>query len=278
MAIRSLVGAAILMVALPAGVVIAQKGHDQEQRTITLVGCVMRESQYRDMYGPGLSGPRGAGIGGRNDYMLVDAHEVGTAGTNPGITPATTGASCPPAPGTFPTAYEMTGSREGELAPFLGRRVEVTGIEKEAHVRPVGTSGQAIDRPTGGFDPLGHELHLFEVEVQSAREPAAYAEAPAPAPAPVAEAAPAPVEQPAAPAPAPPVAAAAPPPAPEPEPAPAPEQQAAAPAPEAPAAPVEEGRIAQQLPRSASPLPLTGLIGFLSLAAGAGIRMLRRRG
>ena len=59
MAIRTLVGAAILLVALPAGDVIAQ-GHDQEKRTITLVGCVMRESQYRDMYGPGVSGPRGA--------------------------------------------------------------------------------------------------------------------------------------------------------------------------------------------------------------------------
>jgi hypothetical protein len=273
MAIRTLVGVAIVLFALPAGNVIAQ-GHDSDQRTITLVGCVMRESQFRDMYGPGASGPRGAGIGGRNEYMLVDAHEVGAGGTNPGIIPAT-GANCPPAPGTFPNAYEMTGKRETELSPFLGRRVEVTGIQKEAHVRPVGTSG--IDRPTGGFDPLGHELHLFEVEVQSAREPAAYAEAPAPAPAPVAEAAPAPVEQPATPAPEPPVAAAPPAPAPEPEPAPAPEQQAAAPAPEAPAAPVEEGRVARELPRSASPLPLTGLIGLLSLAAGAGLRRLRRR-
>jgi hypothetical protein len=33
----------------------------------------------------------------------------------------------------------------------------------------VGTSG--LRQPTGGFDPLGHELHLFEVEVNSVGEP-----------------------------------------------------------------------------------------------------------
>lgn len=259
MRIRSFVGAIVLSMALPAGTAIAQEtDHDQEARPITLVGCVMREYQYRDMYGPGLSGPRGAGLGGRNEYMLVDAHEIGagvaTAAANTAITAATTDTSaCPPAPGTFPNAYELTGRREEEVAPWLGKRVEVTGIRKEAHAKPVGTAG--LLRPTGGFDPLGHELHLFEVEVESVREPAALAAAPAPvAPAPVA-------------------------PAPEvvPEPEPAPQEAAAAPeAPVAPQAPVEEGRVAQ-LPRTSSPLPLAGLMGLLSLAAASGVRRLRRR-
>jgi hypothetical protein len=268
MRIRSFVGAMILSMALPAGDAIAQEqDHDQEERSITLVGCVMREYQYRDMYGPGLSGPRGAGLGGRNEYMLVDAHEIGgpvaTAAANTSITAATTDtAMCPPAPGTFPNAYELTGRREEEVAPWLGKRVEVTGIRKEAHAKPVGTAG--LMRPTGGFDPLGHELHLFEVEVESVRAPqlaaapAAPAPEPAPAPPVVAEAAPAP----------------APAPEPAPEPAPAPEV-AAAPAPE-PEAPVQEGQIAQ-LPKVSSPMPLVGLMGLLSLAAAAGVRSLRRR-
>jgi hypothetical protein len=272
MRIRSFVGAeilfmAILSMALPAGSAIAQEtDHDQEARPITLVGCVMREYQYRDMYGPGLSGPRGAGLGGRNEYMLVDAHEIGagvaTAAANTAITAATTDTTaCPPAPGTFPNAYELTGRREEEVAPWLGKRVEVTGIRKEAHAKPVGTAG--LLRPTGGFDPLGHELHLFEVEVESAREPAALAAAPAPvAPAPE-------------PAPEPAVVAEAPAPAPEPEPAPAIVAEAPAPEP-APQAPVEEARVAE-LPRSASPLPLAGLMGLLSLAAASGVRRLRRR-
>jgi hypothetical protein len=272
MRVRSLVGATILWIALPAGGVTTQD-QDQDERPITLVGCVMRESQYRDMYGPGLSGPRGAGIGGRNEYMLVDAHEMtsgaATATTNTAIAPATTDTrSCPPSPGTFPTAYELTGSREDELASFLGRRVEVTGIRKEANARPVGTSGTL--RPTGGFDPLGHELHLFEVEVESFREPTpALAETPptAPAPPPARAEAPAPAPEPAPRAPEPAITAAAPEPAPVPQPAPEPEQT------------VTEQRPQQvaQLPPTASPLPVAGLIGLASLAAAAGLRAVRRR-
>ncbi|MBI3049195.1 MAG: hypothetical protein HYY76_12885 [Acidobacteria bacterium] len=141
------------------------------------------------MYGPGLSGPRGPGLGLRNEYVLVDAREV-----TPGAPDtAEASAACPPTPGTFPMAYELTGPREEEVAGFVGRRIELTGTLKEANARPVGTSG--VLRPTGGFDPLGHELHLFEVEVGGVREVTAAraAAAPAEAPAPeVAEAAPAP--------------------------------------------------------------------------------------
>jgi hypothetical protein len=181
MAFRFLIGATLLAMALPGGDARAQEqDHDLEARPITLVGCVMREHVYRDMYGPGLSGPRGAGLGGRNEFMLVDARELNapdaTAAANAAIAPANDTAACPPAPGTFPLAYELTGSREEEVRPFLNRRVEVTGIRKEAHSKPVGTAG--IMRPAGGFDPLGHELHLFEVEVESVREPQ-FAAAPA---------------------------------------------------------------------------------------------------
>jgi hypothetical protein len=274
---RLIVGATIVSIALPVTHALAQD-RDSEERPITLVGCVMRESQFRDMYGPGISGPRGAGLGGRNEYMLVDAHEVTAAAgsTNPGVTQVGTAATCPPAPGSFPNAYELTGSREDEVGQFLGRRVELTGIQKEANARPVGTSG--VLQPTGGFDPLGHELHLFEVEVESFREPVALAAAPPAAETPAA--APAPVEQP-------PVAAAAPPasevsaPAPAPEPEPAPQAAAPpAPQPESPA-PQPESTVAaapvQELPRTSSPLPLAGLSGLLSVAAAAGLRSLRRR-
>jgi hypothetical protein len=256
MKIQIVAGAVLaLWIAIPTETIHAQ---DQEERQVTLVGCVMREHVYRDMYGPGLSGPRGAGIGGRNEYMLVDAREV-TAGAPPTAPPGAAAAAnaCPPAPGTFPTAYELTGSREGELDAFLGRRVEITGIQKEASVRPVGTSG--VPRPTGGFDPLGHELHLFEVEIASFGEPG-----PALAAAPPA---------------APPERAEAPAPAPEPEPAPAPEIAAVPepqPAPGPPAVEPPAPQIAQTLPRTASPLPLAGLFGLLSLIAAASLRAFRR--
>jgi hypothetical protein len=247
-----------LLIAAAAGPAAAQ---NQEERPITIVGCVMHEWQYRDMYGPGLSGPRGPGIGGRNEYMLVDAREI-AAGT-PDVGDAN---ACPPAPGTFPTAYELTGSREGELEAFLGRRVELTGTRKEADTRAVGTSG--ILRPTGGFDPLGHELHLFEVEVAAFREPTpprveAPPVAPAPPPARVEAPVPAPIPPPAVPAPE--IIAAA----------PGAEQPTAVPEPQQPAdAPPQQ---VAQLPRTASPLPLAGLIGLLSLTAAAGVRVYRGR-
>jgi hypothetical protein len=275
MNVRYLTAVTALAVGIPIAYANAQ---DSPEREITLVGCVMHESQYRDMYGPGLSGPRGPGIGVRNEYMLVDAHEVKPGSSN---TAEATG-PCPPAPGTFPTAYEITGARESDVAAFLGQRVELSGIQKEAKVRPVGTSGNL--RPTGGFDPLGHELHLFEVEIASVHLPAVEraaappAAAPTPAPAPVAEApapepervAAAPV-QPAAPAPEPERVAAAPPAEP-----PAPVQQPAAPAAGQPEqAPRQVARA--ELPRTASQIQMVGLIGLLLLAAAAGLRVITRR-
>jgi hypothetical protein len=268
--------------AMPAGSAVAQTdAQNDEARPITLIGCIMREADYRDIYGPGQSGPRGAGLGLRNEYMIVDAHEVTAGGS--GVTEAP--GTCEPAPGGFPTAYEITGPREREVASYLGRRVELTGTQKYAHTRAVGTSG--LRQPTGGFDPLGHELHVFEVEVGSVREPVvARAAEPVAAPAPVAEAAPVPAPAPevAAPAPAPVETAAAPEPPPAETAAAAPEPRAAetAAAPEpapAPQAPAEQPRqIARaELPATASDLPLLGLLGLLSLAAAAGMRFLRNR-
>ena len=263
MKIQFLIGAMLaLSTAVPVDTMPQQ---NQEERQVTLVGCVMREHEYRDMYGPGLSGPQGAGIGGRNEYMLVGVPEVaaGPSATAPATGAADAGA-CPSVPGTFPSAYELTGSREGELGAFVGRRVEITGIQKAASVSPVGTSG--IARPTGGFDPLGHELHLFEVEVASFREAApALAETPSP---------PAPPARAAAPAPAP---------APAPEPAPAPREPEVAIAPEPQPVPSQPDveppapQVAQTLPRTASPLPVVGLLGLLSFVAAAGIRRFRGR-
>jgi hypothetical protein len=112
--------------------------------------------------------------------MLVDAREIPS-----GTVPPDAAMPCPAAGTTFPTAYELTGPRENEIAEYVGRRVVLTGMQKEAKVRPVGTSG--VLRPTGGFDPLGHELHLFEVEANTFHDvTATLAEAPAAAPPPAA--------------------------------------------------------------------------------------------
>jgi hypothetical protein len=91
----------------------------------------------------------------------------------------------------------------------------------------------------------------------------------------------------AAPAPAPRAEAVAPTPAPQPAPAPAPAAQAVNPAPApapAPAPSLNQQETAQtdrfndaELPRTASPLALSALIGLMSLAGGLGIRAFRRQ-
>jgi hypothetical protein len=263
---RHLIATTALTIAFPVSHAIAER---QEAREITIIGCVMYESEFRDLYGPGRSGPKGPGIGVRDEYMLVDAHEV-TAGSPVSSQDL---APCPTAPGVSPAnAYELTGPSEQEAAAFVGRRVQVSGIRKAANAESVA----GVLRPTGGFDPLGHELHLFEVELANIQVPetrtAAATEttttttttteqqtAAAPAPAPA-------VEQPAQPESPPPAAAQAPPVS------QAPPATAAAPPPQE-----QPRQVAQaELPRSASPLPLIALIGLLSLAAAAALRWASR--
>ena len=260
MDVRYLIGGAVLALIVPAGQAAAQQTHREQAHNVTLLGCVMREADYRATYGPGLTGVRGPGIGLKDEYMLVDAKEI-PSGSEP--SPEDAAKPCPEHGATFPAAYELKGSKEKEIAEYVGHRVVLTGMQHAAKVRAVGTAGEF--RPTGGFDPLGHDLALFEVDPQNFHDVnATLAKNTVPAPAPP------PAE-----------AAAAPAPAPEPPaPAPAPEQNTAAAEPPAPAPVATTGQeqpkqvAAAELPKTASPLPLIGLIGLLSLGAGAGMRLL----
>jgi hypothetical protein len=144
-----------------------------------------------------------------------------------------------------PEAYELTGSRERDLGAYVGKVLQISGTLKEAKTRPLPSGEQA---PTGGFDPLKKDLRLFEVEVTSFQTPAA-ATAAAPAAPPAARAE---IQQPAAPPPA-------------------------DPAPAQPEPPRQIARAETELPQTASPLPLAGVAGLVSLAGALGLRLLRRR-
>jgi hypothetical protein len=203
---------------------------DEVQATpITLVGCLQREADYRRQHDSGRGGVLATGAGLGNEYVLINASRAGSTGTPAAVDCATASTG---------DAYELTGKSERELEPFVGRLVEITGMRKKADIESeaVGASGTTAAKPTGGFDPLGQDLKLFEVEVTSFRE-AAMPQAQAAAQ-PSAE----PVET---------------------------EPQAISTSGQA------EGE--QQLPRTASPVPLTGLLGLLSLAGALGFRTLRRR-
>jgi hypothetical protein len=208
----------------------AQKSVQQEG-PITLVGCIQRESDYRREHSSGRGGVAATGAGLGNEFVLVNASEPGAAGSSADC--SSTGAG---------EAYELTGSQEGKLRSFVGRRVEITGVLKKAELEPApaGTAGGSATRPTGGFDPLGQDLKLREVNIRSFRE----------APARAASANAAPSAQP---------------------------QAAAEPSSSRPSQQTSAAGTRGQLPRTASPLPLAGLIGLFSLVGALGLRLQNRR-
>jgi hypothetical protein len=198
-----------------------------EKAPISVVGCIQRETDYRRQNGSGKGGFLGFGGGLGDEYVLVNASR-GVEGAFGDCTTATGG-----------DAYELTGPAEDDLEPFVGQRVAISGIRKEAEIDP------ATERPTGGRQ-VGYDLRLFEVDVESFRALAA----------PVQVDTVARVQQ---------------------EPARVEPGQR----------PVDTGRVgtsgrqnvdaeADRLPRTASPLALSGLMGLLSLAGVAAMRIFRR--
>jgi hypothetical protein len=196
----------------------AQQSTTQASSQVTLVGCVMRESEYRQATDAGKGGPANTGIGRSDEFVLIHAKK------GAGPAPAT----CSAAAGTG-EAYELAGSREKDLEQYVNKAVEIRGTLK-------GADPFAAQQGAPGADPLKQGLKISQVDISSFRAAPAGQTAAAAAPA-------------------------AQPPAPAAQPAPAPppsEQSAAAPR--------------QNLPRTASPLPLAGLLGLLSLAAGLALR------
>ena len=202
-----------------------------EATPISLVGCIQRETDYRRQNNSGKGGFLGFGGGLGNEYVLVNASR-GADGVFGDCTNAAGG-----------EAYELTGSAEGDLKQFVGQRVAIAGIRKEAEVDV--ETGQ----PTGGRQ-AGDDLRLFEVDVESFRalpEPVrTYTVARATEEPPRFE-----------------------------------DQQSTTvdvvetPPPVRRDTTVDDD--ADALPRTASPLALTGLLGLLSFAGVAGLRNLRRR-
>ena len=205
----------------------------QPAREVTVVGCVIREREYRKVHRDGKGGAFGMGIGGGNEYILVGSTSANNAMVRPGQ-------PCDPTVGG--QAYELTGKGESSmLRPYLGHWVELTGKLKKAKITKA-TRGTANPQPTGGGGPWWQDLKIFEINVYAVKdyvppvvavivpkiqERAAVIETPQPE---VAE---------------------------TPEPAPV----------------ATAGR--EELPKTASSLPLVGLLGALCVAAAIGLLVVR---
>jgi hypothetical protein len=248
--------AAIATAALTCATATAQTTQPEQttQSSITLVGCLQTEADYRRAQDKGRGGVAMTGAGLGNEYVLIQTEGAG----GPGGYDATGNADCKSASAFAGTAYEITGDREPELKQFVGRRVEITGELKNA---------DDFSR-AGGFDPkiVSQDLRINEVNVASFREHTMTAHAATATETPATET---------------PAAAAE----------PAPSQAATA---EAPAtAPVQRetvgtsGQVEQsqrpqtasaqmELPGTASPLGLAGLLGLFSLGGAVALRTFRR--
>lgn len=124
------------------------------EREITLTGCVQSEEDYRKEKGIGKGGAVGTGAGVGNEFVIVSVKPAGAAAPSPSETAGTAGAAA--------QAYEVTGSKEGDLKQFVGKRVEIMGKAKAAE-------RSASGAPTGGVDPAGQDLKLAEIEIASVK-------------------------------------------------------------------------------------------------------------
>jgi hypothetical protein len=123
------------------------------EQPITLTGCVQSEEDYRKAKGMAKGGAVGTGVGVGNEFVIIGVKPAGAAPST-AETAGTTGAAG--------QAYEVTGSNEGDLKQYVGKRVEITGKAKAAE-------RSASGAPTGGVDPAGQDLKLAEIEIAAVK-------------------------------------------------------------------------------------------------------------
>ena len=134
---------------------------------MTITGCVQREADYRKARDAGRGGVAGTGAGAGNEFILTDASPAGSPGAaaEPATPTGTSGSK-------GAAAFELTGANEGQVAPYIGKRVEITGMLKPGEMSASGqpTGGATAGQPPAGVDVASKDLKLRELEVTSVRE------------------------------------------------------------------------------------------------------------
>lgn len=97
---------------------------------VTLIGCVMREADYRKINAGGRGGVLGTGVGAGNEFVLVNANPLTPEEARRRADARTAKQKMPAAVGTSGSAgkaYGLTGEAEKNLVTDIGRLVEVVG-------------------------------------------------------------------------------------------------------------------------------------------------------
>jgi hypothetical protein len=99
--------------------------------TVTLIGCVEFEQDYRKRMAAGRGGVLGSGVGAGDEFVLTNVRptdsEVGTSGRS-----GRGGAAAPASPGAGGGVYSLTGPQEKNLKRDVGRQIEVVGVLENA--------------------------------------------------------------------------------------------------------------------------------------------------
>jgi LPXTG-motif cell wall-anchored protein len=134
--------------------------------SMTVVGCLIREADYRKAHNLGKGALGGVGLG--DEFVLVDAMPASNSTAAPSSGTCTeTGAG---------KAYRTTGKLEEQLKPFVGHRIEVTG--QFDHERDAKTAAGETDAK------LPPEIRIASYRAASGRQaPATASAAPASPPA-----------------------------------------------------------------------------------------------
>ena len=97
---------------------------------VTLIGCVMREADYRKMHNGGRGGVLGSGVGAGNEFVLVNANTLSQDEARRRAAARSAKEKMPASVGTTGTAgktYSLTGDAEKNMVSDINRMVEVVG-------------------------------------------------------------------------------------------------------------------------------------------------------
>jgi|RhiMetdeSRZDD1v2_1073273.scaffolds.fasta_scaffold478173_2 hypothetical protein len=130
-------------------------------QTVTVVGCVQSEADYRKAHNLGRGGVAGTNVGAGNEFVLTNT-AMASAARGTGTPAGTSGAAG--------EAYELTGKNEGQASQYVGKRVEISGMLKPAETAGgAATGGPTAGAPPRGVDVVAEDLKLRELDVTSVR-------------------------------------------------------------------------------------------------------------
>jgi hypothetical protein len=126
---------------------------------VTLIGCVMREADYRKLHNTGRGGVLGTGVGSGNEFVLVNANTLSQDEARRRAAARSTKQKMPAASvgtsGEAGKTYSLTGEAEKNLVSDINRLIEVVGTVENATAEMPNVM-ITVWHPVGDYCPAAH--------------------------------------------------------------------------------------------------------------------------